>query len=278
MLKNQALILKQKDDIFISNLYNGRKGSDSVSKAYEQICKLGEVLKKDPNVLCLLGLGSMSETTRADSYSDMDFFLVVESGYKQAYIDTLDWLSIEPMVFVFKNTKDGYKVLFKSGVFAEFAVFEKEELPSIPFTEGKVVYRKIDFDLSWIIPNHVPKPHYRSNEYLVNEALTNLYIGLKRDLRGEKASAFSFIQVYAAGLVIELLPRVFEEHKALLDPFVFERRIELRVKEANALLSTMKQGYDQNKASAKAILSFLRTYFEVNDALSMEIISMIESA
>ncbi|MCU0105549.1 hypothetical protein N7603_07740 [Acholeplasma vituli] len=247
-----------------------------MSKAYDQIHKLGDALKKDPNVLCLLGLGSMSETTRVDDYSDMDFFLIVETGLKQHYIDHLEWLTIEPIVFIFKNTEDGYKVLFKSGVFAEFAVFEKEELPSISFTTGQVIYKHRDFDLSWIIPKNVPSPKYRSIEYLVNEALSNLYIGLKRDLRGEKASAFSFIQVYAASLIAELLPRVYKDHVILTDPFVFERRIEFRILEAASILSEIKQGYNQNKASAKAALLFLETHFEVNKAMSDEINHMIE--
>lgn len=245
-----------------------------MSKAYEFLQQLGQSLSKDSNVSCLLGLGSMSEISRMDAYSDMDFFLIVESGKKQAYIDDLSWLAINPIVFQFKNTKDGHKVLFENDVFAEFAVFEKEELPEIAFTEGKIIYAKPGFDLSWVMPKKVPSMKRRSVDFLVNEALTNLYIGLKRDHRGETASAFSFIQVYAASLIVELFQEIYSSKPALIDPFVFERRIENRFTKAFDVLSKIKQGYLNNKASAKAALEFLNEHFNVNKAMYQAILDL----
>lgn len=245
-----------------------------MSKAYEMLLLLGESLKTDPNVCCLLGLGSMSETDRMDEYSDVDFFLIVEKGYKQAYINQLFWIPVK-IEFAFKNTKDGYKLLLSDDVFAEFAVFEADELESIAFTEGRVIYQKIGFDLHYIKPKRVPKPSQSTVEYRVNEALTNLYIGLKRDHRGEKSSAFTFIQVYAVGLIATLLPEVFAVQDTAIDPFVFERRIEFRVPQCETILASMKQGYEANKASAKAALDFLKRYFEVNESMSKAIESLL---
>lgn len=247
-----------------------------MSKAFLFLQQLGQSLEKDPNVSCLLGLGSMSEISRMDDYSDMDFFLIVETGHKQAYIDDLSWLAIKPMVFQFKNTKDGHKVLFDDDVFAEFAVFEKEELPEIAFTAGKIIYAKKGFDVSWVIPKNVPQIKKRSVDFLVNEALTNLYIGLKRDHRGETASAFSFIQVYAASLIIELFQEIYPSKPALIDPFVFERRIENRFTEAFDVLSKIKQGYLNNKASAQAALQFLNAHFNVNQAMFQTILDLCD--
>lgn len=237
-----------------------------MSKAYEMLLLLGESLKSDPNVCCLLGLGSMSEIDRMDAYSDMDFFLIVEKGCKQAYINQLFWIPV-PIEFTFKNTKDGYKLLLAGDVFAEFAVFEADELESIEFTKGRVIYQKIGFDLNYIQPKRIPKPGRSTVEYRVNEALTNLYIGLKREHRGEKASAFTFIQVYAAGLIATLLPEVFASQNISIDPFVYERRIEFRGPQSETILAAMKQGYEANKASAKAALDFLNKHFEVNEAI-----------
>lgn len=247
-----------------------------MSKAYVFLNNLGKSLANDPHVECLLGLGSMSETSRMDEYSDMDFFLIVEKGYKEHYINQLSWLAIEPIVFQFKNTKDGHKVLFDNDVFAEFAVFEKEELPNIGFTQGKVIYQKQGFDLAWIEPKKVPNPKKRTQDFLVNEALTNLYIGLKREHRGEHASAFSFIQVYAASLIIELFEYVYPENPILIDSFVYERRIENRFIEAFDILSSIKQGYLNNKGSAKAALNFLQSHFEINPLMSKTILSLCE--
>jgi hypothetical protein len=245
-----------------------------MSKAFEFLLQLGQSLSKDPNVSCLLGLGSMFEISRMDDYSDMDFFLIVEKGCKQSYINHLSWLAIKPIVFQFKNTKDGHKVLFENDVFAEFAVFEKEELPEIAFTEGKIIYAKPGFDLSWVVPKKVPTIKRRSVDFLVNEALTNLYIGLKRDHRGETASAFSFIQVYAASLIVELFQEIYPSKPALIDPFVFERRIENRFTEAFDVLSHIKQGYLNNKASAKAALEFLNTHFDLNKTMYQTILEL----
>lgn len=238
-----------------------------MSKSYSFLLNLGLSLSQDEHVECLLGLGSMSETSRMDAFSDMDFFLIVERGYKQAYIDDLSWLALEPIVFKFKNTKDGYKVLFSNDVFAEYAVFEKEELPHIAFTKGQVIYTKPTFDLKWIEPENVPVNKSKSVDFLVNEALTNLYIGLKREHRGETASAFTFIQVYAAGLISELFEHVYTSKEILKDPFVSERRIENRYMEAFNILAMIKQGYTKNKTSALAALDFLNNHFDLNSAM-----------
>lgn len=247
-----------------------------MSKAFQFLLDLGLSVSNDPHVDCLLGLGSMSETSRMDEYSDMDFFLIVEKGFKQHYIDDLSWLAIKPIVFRFKNTRDGHKVLFDNDVFAEFAVFEKEELPEIGFTEGKIIYQKNGFDEQWVTPRKVPIYKPKSVDFLVNESLSNLYIGLKRECRGEHASAFSFIQVYAASLIVELFDHVYEQKKALIDPYVFERRIENRFTEAFDVLSQMKQGYLNNKASAKAALAFLNTHFKVNQSIYQRILDLAE--
>ena len=56
---------------------------------------------------------------RIDIYSDLDFFAIVEEGYKQAYIDSLEWLGdVHPIAYQFRNTVDGYKLLFADGIFS----------------------------------------------------------------------------------------------------------------------------------------------------------------
>ncbi|PKK87575.1 MAG: hypothetical protein CVV63_00580, partial [Tenericutes bacterium HGW-Tenericutes-8] len=97
--------------------------------AYDTLVEMGKRFESDPHICCLLGLGSMSELSRMDAYSDMDFFLIVEDGFKEAYINDLSWFG-KDIVFSFQNTKDGHKVLFADGVFAEFAVFIKSEMPN----------------------------------------------------------------------------------------------------------------------------------------------------
>ncbi len=241
----------------------------------ERIELLKNHFKKDPRILCFLGLGSLANFNRLDDYSDLDFFLIVEDGEKLHFLNDLSWLLVQSLVYQFRNTIDGYKAMYHDGIFLEFAVFEKEELKHIPFSPGKIIYKKDDFDESIIYKELKPKDRCDVS-FRVGEALTNLYIGLLRDLRGEKASAFSFIQVYAMHQIFELMPVFYPENSQIeKDYFVSERRIEVRFKEKHAIFSHMMQGYDKNKESALAILSFLKEHTEVSKALEDKILELI---
>ena len=241
-------------------------------KSYDTIIELGAHLEKKEDTLCLLGLGSIEDTERLDQYSDIDFFLIVEKGAKEKYMADLSWTH-RPILFSFKNTRDGYKLLFDNDVFAEFAIFEPDELAHIPFDKGNVIFAKPSFDLSLIEPQ---KKRIKALDvyFNVNEAMTNLYIGLLRDKRGEKASAFTFIQVFACNLVMPLFNEEFKGNKVSTDAYVYERRIEFRHKEAEKILATFKQGYEKNKDSARAILTFLKSNFDVNLAFYHKILAL----
>ena len=112
----------------------------------KRLDEIGQSLEKSGHALALIGLGSVgTELDRLDSYSDLDFFVIVEQGYKRSYLDSLGWLSeVHLIVYRFLNTDDGYKLLFEDGVFCEFAVFEPEELNGIPFAPGRVVWKRAD--------------------------------------------------------------------------------------------------------------------------------------
>ena len=225
---------------------------------------LSNNLKKYKDVQCLLGLGSMSQIRRADAYSDMDFFLIVKNGTKKAFMDDLNWLAVKPIVYQFRNSLDGYKILYEDGVYAEFAIFTEEEIVSATFTKGVIYYKSNDFDPTLVNPNHAPKPKKVDIEFNVNEALTNLYIGLLRLKRGEISSSTTFIQTYAYNLILPLFDTVYKRLDPFEDPFVFERRIEFRYKEMSSYLPKFRQGYNKNKASAKEMLSFLYENFDLN--------------
>ena len=96
--------------------------------------EIGRSLEQSDHALALIGLGSVGlELDRLDCYSDLDFFAIVEAGYKHTYLDSLQWLSgVHPIAYSFPNTEDGYKILFADGIFCEFAVFEPAELEHIP--------------------------------------------------------------------------------------------------------------------------------------------------
>lgn len=233
--------------------------------------EIGQSLERSKHALALIGLGSVGlELDRLDSYSDLDFFAIVEKGYKHSYLDSLHWLSdVHPIGYGFLNTDDGYKVLFEDGIFCEFAVFEPAELKKIPFAPGRIVWKRADvtdeFDQSVTFPSPKQK---RDKDWLLGEALTNIYVGLNREKRGEKLSATRFIQGYAVDRLLELLEYVELGKEVHRDPFVNERRIEQRYPQLTSQFRGWMQGYGMNTESALAILSFLEDHFEIDKAIS----------
>ena len=245
----------------------------------QRLDEIGQSLARSGNALALIGLGSAgAELDRMDEYSDLDFFAVVEPGYKRHYIENLDWLSnIAPIEYHFLNTVDGYKLLFADGIFCEFAVFEPDELREIPFTSERVVWRRPDVSETIHQPTKTPAPSaQRTQEFLIGEAVTNLYVGLGRDKRGEKLSATRFIQGYAVDRLLELADFIEPGQIVSRDPFGGERRFEKRHPAVAQEMSAWLQGYQRNRESALAILSFLERHFEVNAAIAKAIRALCE--
>jgi hypothetical protein len=202
----------------------------------------------------------------------------VEPGYKQTYLISLSWLSeIHPIVYSFLNTDDGYKVLFKDHIFCEFAVFEPAELEKISDSPGRIIWKEDGVPDAFGQPVSTPGASTRrSIEFLLGEALTNLYVGLNRDKRGEKLTAMRFIQGYALDRLVELSEYVEIGNEVHRDPFVNARRFEQRYPTLIRDLSKWAQGYEKNRQSALAILEFLEEHFEVNKAMAAEIRSVYD--
>lgn len=246
----------------------------------ERLDEIGRSLERTGHALALIGLGSVGvERERLDDFSDLDFFAIVAPGYKRRFIENLDWLeSIHPVAYRFLNTDDGYKLLYADGVFCEFAVFEASELAGIPFAPGLVVWSVPGVNASIgtpVLP--IPPPAARSVEWLVGEALTNLYVGMCRYRRGEKLSAERFIQHYSVDRVIDLIVQAEPEPSGLRDPFNIERRLEVRYPGMTQVLASFVQGYDRTPQSALAILSFLEERFAVNAAMAAAVRRLCES-
>lgn len=242
--------------------------------------RLGEIAASVKNSrlgLGLLGLGSVgNELQRLDEYSDLDFFAIVKDGCKQNFIQNLDWLSsIKPIVYCFRNTADGFKLLYEDGIFCEMAIFEQHELSGIPFSEGRWVWKSDELDGSLNTPK-IPYPNQdsKSVEWMVGEAITCIYVGLGRFNRGEKLSAFRFIQNYAVDRVLELTPLIEKEQAGFKDVFSGDRRFEKRFPETAVSFPDFIQGYEKSPQSAKAILNFLDKHFEVNQPLKNRILEM----
>jgi hypothetical protein len=235
---------------------------------------IGRSLEAGGQALALLGMGSVGvELERLDAQSDLDFFVIVQPGQKAAFLADLSWLSsIRPIVYAFQNTHDGFKLLFDDDIFCEFAVLESQELPNIPFAEGRVVWKAPEVDEQIRLPVwRAPECEPPTAEWLVGEALTCLYIGLKRDKRGERLSAQRFIQNYAVDRVLELTAQRTTPAQGTADSFNIERRYEQRYPHLAQHLPSFIQGYAANTPSALAILAYLESVADVSSAMAVRI-------
>lgn len=243
-----------------------------------RLSEIAQALERSGHGVALLGAGSSGlETDRLDAYSDLDFLAVVEEGHKDAYVRDLGWLeAAHPIAYAFKNTPDGYKVLFEDGIFAEFGVMEAGELKGIPFAPTRIIWKSTtsDFDDSLANGSNMPTDGKRSLDWLVGEILTNLFVGLSRYRRGEKLNALRMVQGFAIDRIIELAMYIEPAQTAHRDVFAPERRFEARFPGLAARLPSFMQGYDRTPESALAILDFIGEHFEINDALKNAILAL----
>lgn len=243
---------------------------------------VGRVLASDPDGLALLGLGSVGlELSRLDAWSDLDFFAIVRPGSKSRFLQDLGWLHrVHPVVYQFQNTPDGFKLLFEDGIFAEMAVFEPQELEHIPFAPGRVIWHHADCTPESLQPrngqgrNAAPA----SSAYAAGELLTCLYVGMCRYHRGERLSAWRFIQSHCVDRYLELVELSETPQPGLSDAYSPDRRFELRYPKAAARLSQFITGYDSIAASALAMLAFLDEHTEVNPAMKRQIEALCQAA
>ena len=242
---------------------------------------IGQSLEHSGKALALIGLGSVGlELERLDEHSDLDFFAIVQEGQKTFFLEDLSWLSrLAPIVYTVRNTVDGFKLLYADGIFCEFAVFEGQELSSIPFAAGRVVW-KAEHILDTIAqPIQTSKASEFNLEWNLGEALTNLYIGLKRLARGEKLSAARFVQGYALDRVLELAEHLESAHADTWpDLFSRERRLEQRLPMFSVHLPAFVQGYERTVESAQAMLLWLEQHFSPNVEMVLAIRDLIKSS
>ncbi len=239
----------------------------------QRLQEIAQSLAQYEHALALLGLGSAGvETERMDEFSDLDFFVIVQAGCKAEFLNDLSWLdSICPIAYHFANTADGYKLLFADGIFCEMAIFELEELHSAIYSAGRILWKRPQVPAEIAIPAVKNSPILHDPEWLIGEALTNLYVGMARDLRGEKLSAMRFIQYYAVDRLVELTELIEPAQGCFKDEFSAERRFEMHHPLTCAQLPDFMQGYKHNPESALAILDFLELHFSVNPAMSQAI-------
>ena len=240
----------------------------------QRLDRLGDVLAVRGDALALIGLGSVGvDLDRLDDHSDLDFFVIVEDGAKDRYLDAIEWLEeLAPVDFSFPNSVDGRKVLFADGLFAEYAVFTLSELRTMSHPQGRIVWRRDDAPAGLERARRMPKePAHEDAQFQVDETLTNLYVGLHRDARGERLAGGRLIQYWAVNRLLRLLELTEPDPSLRQDPYVIERGVEARFGADVLPLAAMIPGYERNGEAALAILEWLEARADVDPALAAAI-------
>jgi hypothetical protein len=105
----------------------------------------------------------------------------------------------------------------------------------------------------------------------VNEALTNLYVGLHRDARGEILSATRLIQSHAVDRLITFLDLTRPGTVPRQGEFAIERGAELRFGPDVLPLDALVPGYGRNREAALAMLEWLEAHTDVDRVLAAAI-------
>ncbi len=230
---------------------------------------IAAALHDEPTGLGLLALGSVGhEVHRLDDFSDLDFFAIVEKGSKEDYLADLSWLQKEEeLVYVFRNTPDGFKLLYADGVYAEMAIFELDELVNIPYAPGRIIYQRegIDIPVESSIP--LPPPLHVNLNYELNELLTNLLVGLLRDHRGEKVAAHFLIQQIAVERYFKIRRSFDQPVRHDVDRYGVHRRLEVHYPDLVDKLPHLLPGIEKNKEAAQTLLQLVRTRWNVSPTL-----------
>ncbi|MGB2569110.1 hypothetical protein ACPFP2_11730 [Micromonospora citrea] len=244
--------------------------------------ELAAHLATRPDTVALLGLGSAGAAhDRLDAHSDLDFFLVVADGAVARYVDSVDWLAAPcPVAYSFANERRGRKALYADGIFVEYAVFTVGELAGLSFTGARVVWQRPDAPTGLAAQGASPPPAtpYDTVEFHLNEALTNLYVGLHREARGERLNASRFIQSYAVDRVLALARLTSPGTAHRRDPFDPTRRVEQAYPPEELPLAEMVPGYRANRDAARATFSWLSARFPVHPVLGEAIRRLLATA
>ena len=108
-------------------------------------------------------------------------------------------------------------------------------------------------------------------DFALNEALTNLYVGLCRYARGERLSGLQLVEQHAFSQLLSVLHLLEPEVVYYPDRYGNERRAEQRFPQAQERFADVLQGYDRVPQSALALLEWLEQLHPVNQAMAAEI-------
>ena len=161
-----------------------------------------------------------------DEWSDHDFFLITRAGEQEPLRQDLRWLPAhERIVFSFRETEHGLKVLYDDGHMIEFAVFDVEEIALAGVNRYRTLLDRGGVEEACALVRDHPRPQ-RDDDYLFGMVLSAALVAIGRGRRGELLSAAFFV-TWTLTHLTRLITRVLPAQEAsLLDEFDSLRRFE----------------------------------------------------
>jgi len=162
-------------------------------------------------VIGLVFVGSAADVSRADRWSDHDFFVITKPGYAQLLRNDLSWLpEYQNIAMATPETEHGLKVVYQNGHVLEFAVFNDEELELAGGNAYEVFIDREAGNLGTIaermaklVERSKPSAFNLNREFEL--FLEHLIIGVGRARRGEILIARQQIGSYALNHVLGLI-------------------------------------------------------------------------
>ena len=171
------------------------------------VASLLQRITADPAVVGLVLVGSSADVARRDAWSDHDFLMIVESGRQESYRTDLSWLpNAEDIGLWFRETAHGLKVLYRSGLLLEFAVFDRDEFAACAVNHFAVALDRGGItELAEQVHGRTVSTTPIDRLQQFRFFLSLVYVGVGRARRGEVLSGGVFVRTYAAERLLRLL-------------------------------------------------------------------------
>jgi hypothetical protein len=196
-------------------------------------------------VVGLVFLGSAAETSRADEWSDHDFFVISVDDQAEALRQNVDWLpNFDQISIAVRETDHGLKVVYQDGQVLEFAVFKDSELEIASASAFAVAIDKCNLQqrMQALADKSVGRPVDHKKEFEL--FLCQLLIGVGRARRGEQLIAGQHIRSWAINNLLGLVQLNLEPvagTAAQVDIFSRYRRFEKQYPAAGQRIELAQQ-------------------------------------
>lgn len=257
--------------------------SELIKQRLEQI---RGVIAAQNHTLAMLIPGDNSHAhAMRDDDCDIGLMLLVEPGYKQKFLEDINWLAdIQHIAFEFRRSPGHFRFLFSDGIFCDLTVMEKQELETQPISAENIAWQHPALHTE-IFDMAVPQSsrhhrdaiiEYDDPQWLLGELLTNLLIGLRRFNKGEKLSAFYLIQHHALSRLLTLNRQWQRQtNGATNGASMMSQCVERNYPQLSHVLPDFAQGYDASPRSALAILNYVEQHAGINYFIKDQILNQI---